>query len=78
MLADRSLSSERLDSAANGKRRRDSYPNIRWSSESLMKEVEERSRGPKRWKDGDFTGRPPESTNLDPWGLPETESPTKE
>jgi hypothetical protein len=24
------------------------------------------------------TGRPIESTNLDPWGLPETEPPTKE
>jgi hypothetical protein len=27
---------------------------------------------------GDFTGRPTESTMLDPWGLPETEPPTKE
>jgi hypothetical protein len=28
--------------------------------------------------DRDFTEKPTESTNLDPWGLPETESPTKE
>ena len=28
--------------------------------------------------DKDSTRRPTESTNLDPWGLPETEPPTKE
>ena len=28
-------------------------------------------------EDRDFTGRPTESTNLDSWGIPETESPTK-
>ena len=32
----------------------------------------------KGWKDGDSTGRPTESTSLDPWDLPETESLTKE
>jgi hypothetical protein len=29
-------------------------------------------------EDRDSTERPTESTNLDPWGLPETEPPTKE
>jgi hypothetical protein len=29
-------------------------------------------------KDRHSTGRPTESTNLDPWRLPETEPPTKE
>ena len=28
-------------------------------------------------EDSDSTGRPTKSTNLDPWGLPETEPPTK-
>ena len=35
-----------------------------------------RIEGPEENKDS--TGKPTESTNLDPWGLPETESPTKE
>jgi len=29
-------------------------------------------------EDRDSTGRPTESTNLDPWGLPETQSPIKD
>ena len=29
-------------------------------------------------EDRDFIGKPTESTNLDPWGLPETESPSKQ
>ena len=29
-------------------------------------------------EDRDSTGRPTQSTNLNPWGLPETGSPTKE
>jgi hypothetical protein len=29
-------------------------------------------------EDRDSTGRATESTNLDPWALPETETPTKE
>ena len=36
----------------------------------------EKIEGPK--VDRDSTGRPRESTNLDPWGLPETEPPGKE
>ena len=35
-----------------------------------------RTEGPE--EDRASKGRPPESTNLDPWGLPETELPTKE
>jgi hypothetical protein len=51
MLADRnlaSLSSERLYPEANGKRCKDSYPNIRWSSGSHMEELREGLRNPKR------------------------------
>jgi hypothetical protein len=29
-------------------------------------------------EDRDSTGKPTKSTNLNPWGLPETQSPTKE
>jgi hypothetical protein len=38
--------------------------------------VEERIEGLK--EDRDFTGRPTESTNLNHWGFPEIEPPTKE
>jgi hypothetical protein len=38
--------------------------------------VRRRTEGPE--EDRDFIGRPTESTNLDPCGLPEIESPTKE
>ena len=38
--------------------------------------VKRRIEGPKEYRDS--TGRPTESTNLDPWGLLETEPPTKE
>jgi hypothetical protein len=34
-----------------------------------------RTEGPEEVRD--FTGRPTESTNLDTWGLPETEPPTR-
>jgi hypothetical protein len=37
-----------------------------------VEELREGSRDPKR------TGTPRESTNLDPWGFPATELPTKE
>jgi hypothetical protein len=46
------------------------------SSGNLVEELEVRIEGPK--EDSDSTGRPTESTNLDPWGLSETELPTKE
>jgi len=39
-------------------------------------EVGRRIEGPA--EERDFTRRPTESTNLDPWGLPETESPIEE
>jgi hypothetical protein len=32
---------------------------------------------PQHEKNRDSMGRPTESTNLDPWGVPETESPAK-
>jgi hypothetical protein len=40
-----------------------------------MEKLGERLRDPKR---RDSTGSPTELTNLDPWGLPETKSPTQE
>jgi hypothetical protein len=78
MLADKRLSPERPHQAANAKRYRDSYSDIRWSSGSLTRELGERLRGLKGQKDRDSTGRSTESTNLDPWSLSETEPPTKE
>ena len=62
------LSSERLYLAGNEKRCRDSQPNVKRSWE--------KSEG--QQDDSDSTGRPTESTNLDSWGLPETESMNKE
>jgi hypothetical protein len=57
MLADRNLaqvSSDRIHTAANGKRYRLPQPNIRWSPGSLMAEFEEGLRDLKR------TGTPQE------------------
>ena len=79
MFADRSLAkltSEWLHLAVNGKRYRAPQPNIRWSSAGSCRRVVVRTKGPKA--DSDSTGKPTESTNLDPWGLPESESPNKE
>jgi hypothetical protein len=58
--------SERLHPAVNGKRCRDSHPNIRWSSRSVRRKIEGLKKG------RDTTQRSTESTNLDPWVLPET------
>jgi hypothetical protein len=44
-----------------------------WKS---YRRVGRKIKGPE--KDRDSMGIPTESTNLDPWGLTETESPTKE
>ena len=44
--------------------------------EELGEELGKRIDGPK--EDRDSIERPKESTNLDPWGVPETEPPTKE
>jgi hypothetical protein len=65
------LSSERLHLAADG----DPKPNIRWSSRVLLR-AGARIEGSKG--DRDSTGRPPESTDLNPSGLLETERVIKE
>ena len=77
MLPDRNLVklfSKKLHPAANGKRCRDSHPNIRrsWEDYRRIGRTEEPE------EDMDSTRRPTELTNLNPWGLPETEPPTKE
>jgi hypothetical protein len=51
MFADMNLalfSSEKLQSKVNGKRSRNPQPNIRWSLESLMEELGEKMRDPKK------------------------------
>ena len=79
MLADRSLaqlSPERLHPSTDRNRCRDPQPNISQSSgESCDRTGDrgEQARGAK-----DTTRRPTESTSLGPWGLTETEPPTKE
>jgi hypothetical protein len=78
MLADRSvawLSSEMFHPAADSDICRDPQPNMEWSLETLMEKLGGRIEGPE-W-DTNSTGRPIESTNLDPWGLSETKPPTK-
>jgi hypothetical protein len=44
--------------------------------EESYERVRRRIEGPE--EDRDSTRRPTEPTNLDPWGLPDTEPPTKE
>jgi hypothetical protein len=76
MLADWNLaylSSERLHPTANGKRCKDSHPNFRWNWGSFMERCGRKIEEPE--EDRDSTGRPTKSTNLDPWGLSEIESP---
>ena len=53
-----------------------SHLNIRWSLRSLTKEFREGLKDPKRT--GTLQEDQSESTNLNPWRLPETELPTKE
>jgi hypothetical protein len=46
------------------------HPNIRWSLGSLVKVLGE---GLRNLEDRDFTGLSTELSNLDSWGVPETE-----
>jgi hypothetical protein len=65
MFADRSMmSSDRLQSAAESDRYRHPQPNSRWSLDTLMEKIGERTSDPKG--DRNSIGRPTESTNLDP------------
>ena len=66
MLADRrKLSSERFHPTADSDRCRHPQPNSRWSLRTLMEEWEEGLLALKGIETS--TGRPTESTNLDPW-----------
>ena len=75
MFLDSNLSSERIHQAVNGKTCGDSHPNITWNSGNLVEEVGEGLRDPKRTRTPQEDQQP---SSLDPWGLPETESPVKE
>lgn len=46
------------------------------SEEIMLRKITELLEGPKEARDS--TGGPTESTNMDPWRLPETKPPTKE
>ena len=67
------MSSERLHLAANGKRCKDSHPNINWSM-GVCGRV--RRRIVRLEEVRDAMGRT-KSTNQDSWQIAETESPTK-
>ncbi|XP_063133432.1 rho GTPase-activating protein 26 isoform X2 [Rattus norvegicus] len=75
---DRNLASpfsETLHLATNGKRYRDSHPNVRCNPGSFMEELGERLRNLKSTGTPQY---PTESANLGPRELSETESPTEE
>ena len=72
------MSPERLHLAADGGRCKEQRPTAKYQVElrEFCTRVGDRIEGAGGVKDP--TRTPTESTNLDPWGLTETESPTKE